>query len=96
MRWKFVKNIIITSPQGIKKCNLKGRDCIEERSNATFNCQTACQGIYADVTQWDDIYTMETIEDVMQPIIAEYRAFKKKNVRNFMFDSSAATTVFGR
>ena len=86
---------MITSSQDIKKCNGKGRDCIEEKSNSTFNCQTPCKGIYADVTQWYDWNTMETIEDVMQPIIAEYKTFKKNNVRNVKFDSTAVTTVFG-
>ena len=64
-------------------------------SNATFYCQTPCEGIYADIDQWDDGSTMETTENVMQPIIAEYKAFKKNNVRNFKFDSSEQTTVFG-
>ena len=65
-------------------------------SNATFNCKTPCEGIYADIDQWDDWDTMETMENVMQPIIAEYKTFKKNNVRNVKFDSSAVTTVFGR
>ena len=77
-------------------CGPEGRQCIQKNSANTFNCSTTCQGIYADVTQWDDIYTMETVEDVMQPIIAEYKTFKKNNVRHFKFDSSANTTVFGR
>ena len=96
MRCEFVKNRIIDSSQDLKKCSVKGRDCIEEMSNATFNCQTPCEGIYADIDQWDDLNTMETTENVMQPIIAEYKNFKKNNVRHFKFDSSAATTVFGR
>ena len=87
---------MITSSQGIRKCDVKGRDCIEEKSNSTFNCQTPCEGIYADIDQWDDLNTMETTENVMQPIIAEYKTFKKNNVRHFKFDSSAKTTVFGR
>ena len=96
LRWEFVKNRIINSSQEFKKCSVKGRDCIEEMSNATFNCQTPCEGIYADITQWDDVYTMETTENVMQPVIAEYKTFKKNNVRHFKFNSSAATTVYGR
>ena len=30
-------------------CNLKGRDCIEKNSLRTFDCNTTCVGIYADV-----------------------------------------------
>ena len=32
-------------------CDLKGRDCIEKISSKTFNCNTTCVGIYADV-EW--------------------------------------------
>ena len=35
----------------MKTCDAKGRDCIEERSSKTFQCNTTCVGIYADV-QW--------------------------------------------
>ena len=30
-------------------CDLKGRDCIEKNSSKTFDCNTTCIGIYADV-----------------------------------------------
>ena len=30
-------------------CDDKGRDCIEENSSKTFDCNTTCIGIYADV-----------------------------------------------
>ena len=32
-------------------CDVKGRDCIEKNSPKTFDCNTTCVGIYADV-QW--------------------------------------------
>ena len=32
-------------------CDLKGRDCIEKNSPKTFNCNTTCVGIYADI-EW--------------------------------------------
>ena len=32
-------------------CDPKGRDCIEKNSSKTFNCNTTCVGIYADV-EW--------------------------------------------
>ena len=37
----------------MNKCSLKGRDCIEEKSNFGFNCNTTCEGIFANV-QWED------------------------------------------
>ena len=89
-----VKNEII-SPQKINKCSTKGRDCIEKKSNATFNCQTSCQGIYADITQWDEEYTMETTKYVMQPLMTEYEKFKGNNVKHVRFNSSASATVYG-
>ena len=30
-------------------CDVKGRDCIEKNSSKTFECNTTCTGIYADV-----------------------------------------------
>ena len=30
-------------------CDTKGRDCIEKNSSKTFDCNTTCIGIYADV-----------------------------------------------
>ena len=41
----------IEFPQDMKNCSPEGRDCIENKSNSTFNCSVACAGIYADV-QW--------------------------------------------
>ena len=35
----------------MKICDAKGRDCIEDNSAKTFDCNTTCVGIYADV-QW--------------------------------------------
>ena len=35
----------------MKICDAKDRDCIEDNSAKTFNCNTTCVGIYADV-QW--------------------------------------------
>ena len=32
-------------------CDIKGRDCIEKNSSETFECNTTCTGIYADV-EW--------------------------------------------
>ena len=30
-------------------CDAKGRDCIEKNSSKTFECNTTCTGVYADV-----------------------------------------------
>ena len=55
-------------------CEAKGRDCIEESSSKTFNCNTTCVGIYADV-QWvgenmegelKDVNADEDIRDVLE------------------------------
>ena len=44
----------------MNKCSPEGRDCIENKSSLTFNCSTACEGIYADV-QW-----VENIENQVE------------------------------
>ena len=43
-------------------CNIEGRDCIEGNSTKTFNCSTACVGIYADVHR-EDIALEKDIDD---------------------------------
>ena len=43
--------MIQCSFQDLLICDLKGRDCIEKNSSETFNCNTTCVGIYADV-EW--------------------------------------------
>ena len=35
--------------QGARKCDLEGRDCIEKNYARTFNCNTTCDGVYADI-----------------------------------------------
>ena len=45
---------------------------------------------------WDDFHSLKTIGDVMQPILAEYKAFKQKLVKHFRFDSFATVTMFGK
>ena len=36
----------------MKRCNPKGRSCIEKNSIRNFNCSVGCKGIYADVS-WE-------------------------------------------
>ena len=43
-------------------CDLKGRDCIEKNSSKTFDCNTTCTGIYADV-EWVGKNIEEEFED---------------------------------
>ena len=35
--------------QGARKCDVEGRDCIEKNYARTFNCNTTCDGVYADI-----------------------------------------------
>ena len=142
-------------------CDAKGRDCFEENSFKTFNCNTTCAGIYADV-QWvgkkidgeledeevdegigavfdgkkidDDVLKvfllakteimkkmkneMKLLKDEMKNdigrvmmiatgergeeldkekyriLVSEYRKFKTKNVKHFMFNSAANISIF--
>ena len=48
-------------------CDAKGRDCIEKNSAETFNCSTACTGIYADV-QWVGSDIQEEIKDDLEKL----------------------------
>ena len=43
-------------------CDVKGRDCIEKNSSKTFECNTTCTGIYADV-EWVGKNIEEDFED---------------------------------
>ena len=43
-------------------CDAKGRDCIEKNSSKTFECNTTCTGIYADV-EWVGKNIGEEIKD---------------------------------
>ena len=43
-------------------CDVKGRDCIEKNSSKTFECNTTCTGIYADV-EWVGKNIEEEFED---------------------------------
>ena len=41
----------LSQDRALAVCDAKGRDCIEKNSSKTFNCDTTCVGVYADV-QW--------------------------------------------
>ena len=128
-------------------CDAKGRDCIEKNSPKTFDCNTTCVGIYADVQQWigrnieeelknektddtintdlagkidDDLLKILLLlrkefksddKEVMKiatgqkgdevdrkkykMLISEYKKFKTKYVRHFMFSSAANMSSYG-
>ena len=61
--WEFpgfqvVMRILINSKslchQGQIKCDIRGRDCIEENFSRKFYCNSTCEGIYADVQKVDN------------------------------------------
>ena len=43
-------------------CDATGRDCIEKNSSKTFECNTTCTGIYADV-EWVGKSSQEEFKD---------------------------------
>ena len=43
-------------------CDVKSRDCVEKNSSKTFECNTTCSGIYADV-EWVGKNIEEEFED---------------------------------
>ena len=133
-------------PQEKKICDPKGRDCIERNFAKSFNCNTTCEGIYADV-EWvgnkieedtEDDKDQKTIEvnikrevgeeldkvykqlaelkkevkllkrsggdekgeeldkEKYKMLIAEYRKYKRQNVKHFRFISAADSGSFGK
>ena len=79
-------------------CGLKGRDCIEESSTKTYNCSTACVGIYTDVVKMkssDEVEGEEVVKEKYQLLVAEYRKFKAKSVQHLKLDMGANSTAFG-
>ena len=47
-------------------CDAKGRDCIEKNSSKTFECNTTCTGVYADVDWVEKIIEEEFKNDDLQ------------------------------
>ena len=79
-------------------CGLKGRDCIEKSSTKTYNCSTACAGIYTDVVKMkssDEVEGEEVVKEKYQLLVAEYRKFKAKSVQHLKLDMEANSTAFG-
>ena len=80
---------------------MEGRDCIQRNSNRVFNCNTTCNGIYADVEKIEKLLKdNKTGKDAntkkFQRLIEEYRTLKKNYVQHFRLSSASNKTVFGR
>ena len=52
----------MSQDRALAVCDAKGRDCIEKNSSKTFNCDTTCVGVYADV-QWIGKNTEEDFDN---------------------------------
>ena len=77
-------------------CDLHGRDCIANKSKTEFDCETSCEGIYADIVPWfDQDPDWWTLKEMIQHLVAEYTAFKLKSVRHFKLNTSSASPYFG-
>ena len=58
----------------MKTCDPKGRDCIEKNSLESFNCNTTCVGIYADVQFVQKSMNDELkVEQVQEPLETEFK-----------------------
>ena len=57
----------------------------------SINCQTSCDGIYADGEQQKD----ENFQDMTKHLMEHYEIFKRKNVGHFRFNSAANANMFG-
>ena len=89
---ELLKASIKETSQGKEKCSTRGRDCIEEFATDTFDCQTTCDGTYADGEQQKD----ESLQDMIKLLKEKYEIFKRNNVKHFRFNSTANSSMFGR
>ena len=66
--------------QDMKKCSPEGRNCFESMSSYTFNCSTACEGIYADVENIEeDLEEEDEIGNELVGVAAQvYKTLKKE------------------
>ena len=72
--------------QGQTKCDMRGRDCIEENFSRKFYCNSTCEGIYADVQKVDNeaeemmnVEAGQDLEEIMSKSEKElYRKFFRK------------------
>ena len=75
----------------LNKCDPKGRDCIQSKSQERYNCPSSCQGIHADLQQEHD-----NNFEYLLGMVDEYKRFKKSMVHGFDFNSSAVHSEFGK
>ena len=76
-------------------CTPIGRDCVDAEASKTYNCKTACTGIYTDV-QWHDETLgksrdggKEENRESYHLLVNEYRQFQRNYSRNFRFEATA-------
>ena len=82
--------------QDMKKCDPKGRDCIEKNSAETFNCSMTCKGMYADIN-WKVRHMKNEMDKEKYTILSsEYENFKKENVKHFEFSSALSRNNYGK
>ena len=97
--------------QGARKCDVEGRYCIEKNYARTFNCNTTCDGVYADIHM---IKNQPVKSGLTQPkmdleskdkgadkakfekLIDEYRQFKRSFVQHYKFSPTSNKTKFGQ
>ena len=82
--------------QDLHQCDLSGRDCIEKKSNQTFNCWRSCDGIYAYIYNWEYDGDWLTLKDMIEPLILEYENFKQNYVKHFRFNAKNDSSDFGK
>ena len=76
--------------QDMKKCDSKGRDCIERNSAETFNCSMTCTGIYADINWKAGEMKNEIDKEKYAELSSEYVNFKREYVKHFEFSSETS------
>ena len=83
--------------QDKRKCNQKGRDCIEKNFAETFFCNTTCEGIYADVQKaTNEGKELEEDNEKISQLVKQYNEFKKRNLPNFFFNPEKRTEQFSK
>ena len=94
----------------LKRCDPRGRDCFESKSQDMFNCSVSCEGVHADVQHEENKVNLMTEEnhemssekqngagnfENLLRMVKEYKTFKKSLVTSFDFDPSALQAHFG-
>ena len=82
--------------QNMKICGPEGRDCIVENSAQTFNCSSACEGMYAGVNWKDAEMKNEMDKEKYDELSSEYVNFKRNSVKHFEFNSALPSDMFGK